>query len=436
MTDGTVMIQDFCSPDWWSLTPDKHGSYINGTWTKKASMPSNYGPLFNASAVLADGKLIVEGGEYNGGGKAHCPESTFTKQGAIYNPKEDTWRRVNPPKGWKHISDAPSVVLSDGTYMLANSFSKLEALFNESTLTWTPTGKGKYDINMEEGWTLLPSGSVLTVDVFQEPNSELYDPSTGFWSTAGATPDNLTHHAEIGPQVLRPDGTVFVVGVIKYTAIYNSHSGKWSAGPDLPTVGGLELTGIDDPATLLPNGEILMPLSYGVSFPTYFFVTDGSSFRQVVAPPNATHKEEEQFHLLMLPTGQVLETDWSNDVEIYTPYGSAKRGLEPTVISVPNKLMHGRTYTVAGRHFNGYSQTTFEGDDEQMATNYPLVQITNDATRHVFYARTHNHSYMGVASPHIVSTEFDVPVSIETGQSTLVVIENGFRSAAVHVNIR
>jgi hypothetical protein len=47
LTDGTVMVQDaaFSSPNhWWRLKPDSSGSYVNGTWTQQASLPSGYGP--------------------------------------------------------------------------------------------------------------------------------------------------------------------------------------------------------------------------------------------------------------------------------------------------------------------------------------------------------------------------------------------------------
>ena len=65
LTDGTVMMHEYCEPNWWRLTPDNTGSYLNGTWSQLASMPSDYGPLYFASAVLPDGRVIVEGGEYN-----------------------------------------------------------------------------------------------------------------------------------------------------------------------------------------------------------------------------------------------------------------------------------------------------------------------------------------------------------------------------------
>ena len=104
---------------------------------------------------------------------------------------------MNPPAGWTTIGDSVSVVLFDGTFMQANCCTNQAALLNERNLTWTPTGRHKYDTNNEEGWTLLPSGKVLTVDAYvpiapfpyipDGTNTELYDPRTGAWSSAGST---------------------------------------------------------------------------------------------------------------------------------------------------------------------------------------------------------------------------------------------------------
>src|SRR5690349_14834263 len=40
LTDGTVIIEDFCtSPaQWYKLTPNKKGNYAHGTWSKIATM--------------------------------------------------------------------------------------------------------------------------------------------------------------------------------------------------------------------------------------------------------------------------------------------------------------------------------------------------------------------------------------------------------------
>src|SRR5882757_6824953 len=59
LTDGTVMCQQSCSNQWWKLSPDPTGSYIQGSWTPLA--PSPNAPLYYASAVLADGRVFVAG---------------------------------------------------------------------------------------------------------------------------------------------------------------------------------------------------------------------------------------------------------------------------------------------------------------------------------------------------------------------------------------
>jgi hypothetical protein len=63
------------------------------------------------------------------------------------------------------------------------------------------------------------------------------------------------------------------------------------------------------------------------------------------------------------------------------------------------------------------------------------VRITNNATGHVFYSRTHDHSSMAVAFNGVVSTHFDVPATQERGPSQLVVVANGIPSAPVAVTV-
>jgi hypothetical protein len=83
------------------------------------------------------------------------------------------------------------------------------------------------------------------------------------------------------------------------------------------------------------------------------------------------------------------------------------------------------------------SQSQAFGDELTSVTNYPLVRITNQATHHVFYAKTHDHSTMGVATgSSIVSTNFDVPAGMETGASSLVVVANGIPSKAVNITVQ
>src|SRR5262245_56600269 len=102
----------------------------------------------------------------------------------------------------------------------------------------------------------------------------------------------------------------------------------------------------------------------------------------------------------------------------------------------PATLVLGSTYQISGQQFNGLSQAASFGDELETATNYPLVRITNNATGHVFYARTHGHSTMGVATDRArVSTNFDVPAAAETGGSSLEVVANGIASEPVTITV-
>ncbi len=452
LTDGTVLVQDGGCQDWLRLTPDNTGSYVNGTWSHVALLPAGYSPLYHSSAVLADGRVIIEGGEYN------FFNPVWTNLGAIYDPKSDKWTPVAPPSDWSTIGDAQSVVLEDGTFMQANCCSAQSALLNPTTLTWTATGSGKFDPNDEEGWTLLPNKQVLAVDGYvpippfsYDPagmNSEIYVPASGKWNSAGDTVMQLWDSAancggeavasfELGPAVLRPDGTVFATGANScgagHTAIYNSSTGTWTAGPDFP--GSLDIA--DGPTALLPTGNVLSAASPGIfNTPTYFFEFDGVNLNSVPGPPNAPNDSSFYDNMLILPTGQILLTDFSNDIEIYTANGTYNPAWAPVIQHAPSTVSRGTSYVISGRYFNGFSQGAAYGDDAQAATNYPLVRITNNATGHVFYSRTHDHSSMAVAFGGLVSTNFDVPSNQETGASHLVVVANGISSSPVALTVQ
>jgi hypothetical protein len=433
LTDGRVLVHDSDASDWWTLTPDQTGSYINGAWAQAASLPSGYGPLYFASAVLPDGRVVAIGGEYNFG------HQDWTNLGAIYTPTTDSWKSLSAPPGWANVGDAQSVVLANGKFMLATALSSKQAIL--TGVKWNPTGGGKKDGNDEEGWTLLPSGKVLTVDANCSSclSSEIYDPSAGTWSSAGSTVVELVDLGshEIGPAVLRPDGTVLATGGSGHNAVYDTATGQWTAAPDFPKSGG-QLDVADGPAALLPDGNVLVMTSPGVfNTGSKFFEWDGNKFNATVSIPNAVNDSSYYGRMLVLPTGQILLTDGSPDVEIYTSTGAANPSWAPTITKFVGTLTHGKNSTISGTQFNGLSQGAAYGDDAQAASNYPLVRITNVGSGHVFYARTYKHSSMGVATGStVVKTHFQVPAGIELGASTLEVVANGIASNPVNVTIK
>jgi hypothetical protein len=433
--DGRVLAHDESARDWWALTPDINGSYLNGKWSQLASLPKGYAPFYFASAVLPDSRVVVIGGEYNNG------QPAWTTLGAIYSPKTNTWKVLKAPAGWSRIGDAQSVVLPNGTFMLAACCTAEEALLDSKTLKWTATGTGKADINDEEGWTLLPNGKVLTVDTNNSDvtNSEIYDPATGSWTSAGSTIVQLddTKSHEIGPSILRPDGTVLWTGATGHNAVYDTITSTWSAAPDFPIVGGRQLDIADGPAALLPSGNVLLMASPGVyGMGAHFYEWDGFTFAEVPGTPDSAHDSSYFGNMLVLPTGQILFTDTTLDVELYSSTGSPDPSWAPAITKVATQLTRAKTYVVKGTQFNGLSQGAAYGDDVQAASNYPVVRITNAATGHVFYCFTYKPSSMGVATGSlIVSAHFTVPAKAERGASQLEVVTNGIASAPVSVTV-
>ena len=105
--------------------------------------------------------------------------------------------------------------------------------------------------------------------------------------------------------------------------------------------------------------------------------------------------------------------------------------------NAPKSIKGGATYKISGTQFNGMSQAMSFGDEFQNAENYPLVRITNTKSGNVVYARTHDHSSMGVQTGSlVVTTQFDVPKNIGTGPSTIQVVADGIASKPLTVTVK
>jgi len=247
--------------------------------------------------------------------------------------------------------------------------------------------------------------------------------------------------------VLRPDGTVTAIGGNGQLATYDSSTGTWTAGPLISPVLGED----DGPAVLLPDGNVFFQVSQSLPDNCYgtgslFFEWDASNLTEEPGPPDSpSDNPSYEGRMLVLPTGQVLYADaydaenesQGKNLYVYTPTGTYQAAWQPTVTSVAATLYQNSTDNyIYGSQFNGLSQGSMYGDDEQAAENFPLVYIKNLSSGHVIYCRTHSFSTMAVATGSATtSAEFDVPGNVETGPSDLVVVVNGIPSAPVPVNI-
>ena len=352
------------------------------------------------------------------------------------------------------IGDAQSVILPNGSYMLADCCTTQEAIASISgtTVTWSSTGTGKADINAEEGWVQLPGGNLLTVDTWTHLSStnqvEIYNPSSGTWSVAGTTAQELVdpNSHELGPAVLRPDLKLIYFGAEPNIDIYDVKNGRWNAGPAF-TISGYDCE--DAPAILLPSGSVLVQASPGkFQTPSHFWEfriskkTGVPTLVQVNDPTTAPHVSSFHGRFLELPTGQALWTNSGeltgvNEVATYTPRGEPKTKWLPVVSSVSSTLNVGSEgNAISGTNFNGFSQGATYGDDAQMSTNYPLVRITNNSTGDVCYARSYNFSTMGVWTTGTTTALFDIPKRCEKGAGTLQAVVNGIASIGTSVTLQ
>lgn len=469
LTDGSVMMQSSSDASvFYNLIPAADGGYANGTWRRLASPPVGYAPVDGAQVVLADGRVLFVGGEYNQN-QYQLPfaPSGLTNMSAVYNPVADSWTMIAPPPGVAYIGDSPSAVLPDGSFVFGRKLGRDMRRLDPTSLTWTSVpAPGKADDFAEEGWTLLPNGDLYTIDVGTPPRAEHYDPIAAQWYSDGNTPMGLTSPSsapggltygpaplevvggvtygpgptgtyfppgEIGPALLLPDGRVFATGAaasgaVAHTALYTpsatvAGAGSFTAGPDFASGD----SGDDSSGALLPSGHVLIAAASG-----RFYEFDGTTMP--VTGTLTNNGGSTLYFLLPLPSGQVLVT--GGVTQIYTGAGSADPAWAPAITAGPAAVTRGLSYMISGTQFNGLSQAAAVGDENNAATNYPLVRITNAASGHVVYARTHGHSNMGVATGStIVSTHFDVPPGAETGISSVSVVANGIASPPVTVTV-
>ncbi len=459
-SDGSVMVQGGQNaPDnaWYRLTPDSTGNYVNGTWSQLPSM--NVARLFFPAATLPDGRVFVVGGEYS-------TPFDFTNSAEIFNPSagtNGTWTSVAgvptpltdvgdnpPPAPTPQFGDDPIEVLNNGD-VLAGYFNGPQTyLYNPALNTWTQTGtKLRNDASDEESWIKLPDGSILSYDVSASistgvGHAQRYIPSTGTWVDAGIVPLALSSASvglELGPGFLLPDGRVFLLGATGgNTAFYTPSTNTWTAGPSIP--GGFVCA--DAPGAMLPNGHVLFAASpegnsdsgaYSFPPPTKIFEFDPVSGSYTdVTPANAGLDGINSFQLIMqvLPSGQVMMTTESHQIAVYTPAGTPNDAWRPTVTGIG---VEGRTITLVGTQFNGISEGAAYGDDNEMASNYPIVQLT-DSSGNVFYARTFDWSSTGVATGSTPQTVmFTLPAGRNPGIYGLRVIANGIASIQIQANL-
>jgi hypothetical protein len=421
----------------WILTPDAKGNYATGTWSSGGTLPAGYAPFYFGSNIQLNGKqVVIEGGEYNNG------SAVWTTLGAIGTASGATftWKNNTPPVGWGTIGDAQSVTLADKRYMQANCCTQQSAYFVAAN-TWKAAGSNLSQRNDEQGWTLLASGKVLTVDATpacgSSQSSELYNPTTNSWGCGPKTPVQLYNASdqELGAAVLMYNGKVLQFGGnVVATAIYNPTTNTWAAGPT--PAGGLDQA--DGPAALEPNGKVLAMMSpglFGAGCQMVEYNPATNKLANTANPANCPSDSSFVGHLLVLPSGQIMFTDFSGTVELYTPTAGVAANAVPKITSTVHTFKAGSSNNLLTvTNLNGLSQASAYGDDYTAETDYPMVRLKS-STGNVTYARTHDESTHSIAPGTSGTLKFDLPTTLAKGTYSLYVVTNGIPSAAFSVTL-
>ena len=402
----------------------------------------------------------------------------------LYNIAADSWS----PTGSKVYSDSSDeegwVKLTDGTVVTYDLFKSIAAggsyaeRYDPASGTWTSISPSDGSANgtipqlssSALGYELGPllrlqDGRVLVIGANQ--HTALFTPSTNTWSAGSDILGTLSGNAspfgaDDAPAAVLPNGHVLLAadaGPSQFTSSGNITSGSniitnipstailqvnWAvSGTGIPS--NSRITSVDSSTQIHINNNatttaVGVAIKFGGTFslPTQLFdFNPGTGAITAASPaiPDTILASAPAYimRMLVLPTGQVLFSDSTSQMWIYTPDGPVNPAVRPVI----NKVNYngGGSFTLTGKQLNGQSAGSSYGDDVESDTNYPIIRMTNSAGN-VFYARTANWSTVGVGGGSTPQTvDFTLHPSVTPGNYSVVVSGAGISSFPLFINI-
>ncbi|HMJ63448.1 MAG TPA: kelch repeat-containing protein [Bryobacteraceae bacterium] len=301
LTDGTIMIQNGSSQNWMRLTPDIHGSYVNGVWTSNLIHPMSFQRLYFASQVLPDGRVWILGGEYTG----PFLDSNIAPSGEIWDPVTNLWSRIatypSQPGGCARVTVTSNADIAAGTNVITGIYST-----DRFQVGWTITGPGisagatvtsvdslnQVHISQnaiatiigvrlafnglaeacfgDDPSILIPGGNILAGNIFNR-SSYTYSIATDTWNFAGNKFYNDQSDEEGWTKL--PDNRLLTYDIFQsirtgsgYAELYDPNSGSWSgispadgtANGTLPVLSSSALGAELGPILRLQDGRIFV----------------------------------------------------------------------------------------------------------------------------------------------------------------------------------
>lgn len=216
---------------------------------------------------LADGRVLVIGGTDDAGHVLASAE--------LYNPSTGTWSAtggMNQPR--RAFTATPLAngrvlvaggVVDGGDECTGSNCRGTAEVYDPSTGTWSSTGslasaRGFHSaVALSDGRVLVAGGSQ---DGATSERAELYNPTTGTWSDASSMLAPRRRHslsALTTGWILAAGGYDATTGIQNSAELYDPASGTWC-----PT-GSLNQGRYDHTATLLPDGRVLLTAGFSNS---------------------------------------------------------------------------------------------------------------------------------------------------------------------------
>ena len=331
----------------------------------------------------------------------------------------------------------------------------------------------------------LQDGRVLVIGANQ--HTALYTPGSNTWHPGpdmiadltgpGGTIPNALWGADDAPAAILPNGHVYLIADAGPNPVsQNASTTAGSATITVPSTAGMQATwsiaqadgtnttippsaaifsvdsrtqftlGVIDASgnlvranALTTQGSIGLVLGGIFSSPAQIFRFDSraGTMTPIASPPGSLLPTNPAFimRMLVLPTGQLMLSDSSNQLYVYTPNrSSAPESLRPAISRV--RYRGYGVFELTGTQINGQSEGAAYGDDDQMNENFPIVRLQDPDTGNVYYCRTSNWSSVAVGGGYQPETvDFTVNPAVRKGNYWLTVVGAGIASEPVKIHI-